>query len=179
MDDPPVASPAARALDLAPHWVWVLVRSASDPPDQVWVRYIADGAPDGLDVRPAAPPRPGSLGVVIVRGPPTITPALSQTPARRKYSPRRPRVGPTDRNLVTVAEFAGLIPCSEQSIHELIKLGLPSMKSPKIGRRVLKGEALAWLISGGARKSRIARKLAKAARGAKAPSTDGAADGSR
>jgi hypothetical protein len=67
-----------------------------------------------------------------------------------------------DRNLITVAEFAAHIDCAKSSVWELLKLGLPSIKSPKLGRRILKSQAEAWLLAGGALRSRTAKKLRKA-----------------
>lgn len=175
---PPDELPAG---DNTPGWLWVLVRSTSDPSEQVWVRFHAEASPSGLAVRRAAPPQPDSLGVAILRLPPTLTPEkapeISEAPKRRRYRQRRPRVEPTDRNFVTVAEFAALVPCAESSVYELIDLGLPSQKIPKVGRRVMKKEALEWLIAGGARKSKVARKLARAAYRARKDRENGAADG--
>ncbi len=159
----------------APSWVWVLVRATEDLAEQVWVRFPAETAPDGLAVRRAAPPKSGSLGVAIIRLPLTLTPET--VPTKRRYRPRRPRVEPADRNLVTVGEFAVLVPCAESSVHELIKLGLPAQKIPNVGRRIMKKEALEWLVAGGARKSRVALKLARAAYRARKQRENGAADG--
>jgi hypothetical protein len=169
------------AGDDTPGWLWVLVRATDDPPEQVWVRFFAEAAPEGLAVRRAAPPMPRSLGVAIIRLPPTLRPKkppeISETPQRRRYRARRPRVEPTDRNFVTVSEFAALVPCSVSSVHDLIKLGLPSRKIPSVGRRIMKKEALEWLIAGGARTSKVALKLARAAYRAKKARENGAADG--
>lgn len=65
----------------------------------------------------------------------------------------RLRKCPTDRNLVTVEEFASSLAISPSSTWELIKLGLPSCKITKVGRRILKAQAEAWLVAGGAEKA--------------------------
>lgn len=70
-----------------------------------------------------------------------------------RYARARLRRCPTDRNLVTVEEFASLIAASPSSVWELIKLGLPSRKITKVGRRILKAQAEAWLVAGGAEKA--------------------------
>jgi len=77
---------------------------------------------------------------------------------------RRMSATATNRNLVTTEEFAASVDCSEASVFELLKLGLPSIKSRGLGRRILKDKATEWLISGGAARSRVAKKIAKAAR---------------
>jgi len=74
---------------------------------------------------------------------------------------RTARPAATDRNLVTTREFAEALNCAESSVFEMLKLGLPSIKSPKLGRRILKSEALAWLQAGGATRSRTAKRLRK------------------
>lgn len=66
-----------------------------------------------------------------------------------RHARARTRKCPVDRNLVTVEEFASLIAASPSSIWELIKLGLPSRKIAKIGRRILKVQAEAWLVANG------------------------------
>lgn len=181
LDCPPLG---AIPRDVSPQWLWVLVRSTGDPPEQVWVRYQAELAPEGLDARPAAPPKGGSLGVAILRIPPVIEAAADSpeggdlTRPRRKYSKRRSRLPPTDRNLVTAQEFANHVGCSASSVHELVKIGLPNIKAPGIGRRILKEQAVAWLIGGGARKSKVALKLARAAYRAKRATANGAPNGS-
>jgi hypothetical protein len=78
---------------------------------------------------------------------------------------------PTDRNLVTVEEFASAMDIAVSTVFELLKLGLPSIKSAGLGRRVLRQQAEAWLIAGGASRSRAAKSIAKGRRG-KEP-TDG------
>lgn len=65
-----------------------------------------------------------------------------------------PRTRAIDRNLVTVKEFAQCVGCAESSVWELIKIGLPSRRIAKIGRRVLRAEAEAWLIGGGGSRGR-------------------------
>lgn len=169
--------------DMTPRWLWVLVRATGEPADEVWVRYQAEHAPEGLDVRPAAPPKPGTIGVAVIRRVPKLAAsdcaAVEMEPARRGYRPRRARCAPTDRNLVTAQEFADHVGCSAASVHELVKLGLPNIKAPGIGRRILKEQAIAWLVAGGSRKSRVALKLAKAAYQAKKADANGAHHGSR
>jgi hypothetical protein len=170
--------------DVTPQWVWVLVRSSGDPAEQVWVRFPVEQAPEGLDVLPAAPPKKGSLGVAVVWSPRAVVAAGTPdgddlTRPRRRYRARRTRAEPTDRNLVTAQEFAEHVGCSAASVHELVKLGLPSIKAPGLGRRILKEEAVAWLVGGGARKSRVALKLARTAYRAKKAAANGACDGSR
>ena len=64
----------------------------------------------------------------------------------------RLRKCPTDRNLVTVEEFAVYLHIAPSSVFELLKKGLPSIKSAHVGRRILKTQAEAWLIAGGADK---------------------------
>lgn len=83
---------------------------------------------------------------------------MAEAPAK---SVRKTRPAPIDRNLVTVVEFAALVDCAESSVWELIKLGLPSRLIPRIGRRILKAEAEAWLLAGGASRSRTAKRLRK------------------
>lgn len=70
-----------------------------------------------------------------------------------RHARARLRKCPTDRNLVTVEEFASHLAISPSSIWELIKLGLPSRKIIKVGRRILKAQAEAWLGAGGAEKA--------------------------
>ena len=88
---------------------------------------------------------------------------LTSTPRLRRARLSEKKV-PVDRNLVTVDEFATAIELSPSSIFELLKHELPSIKSPYLGRRVLRAEAEAWLIAGGASRSRKAKALARAKR---------------
>jgi hypothetical protein len=81
--------------------------------------------------------------------------------------PRRGDLAREDRNLVTTREFADALDCAESSVFEMLKLGLPSIKSPKLGRRILKAEALAWLQAGGASRSRTAKRLRKTSGGSR------------
>ena len=151
------------AHDPESRWVWVLVRRGEQEVDGVWVRYLAEAAPEGLDMRAAEPPRPGSVGVVVLRAPqagPSEIEGFGPTVPRR----RARDLPAVDRNLVTTEEFAASVDCSEASVFELLKLGLPSIKSRGIGRRILKREATEWLINGGASRSRVAMKLAKTTR---------------
>jgi len=102
---------------------------------------------------------PEAIADVLVR----LLPALAgQSDAPRPTRKRREPKNAADRNLITVAEFAAHIDCAESSVFELLKLGLPSIKSPKIGRRILKSQAEAWLLAGGAERSRTAKRLRKA-----------------
>ena len=89
--------------------------------------------------------------------------------APRPEAPRgvRARAAPVDRNLITTREFAEVVDCAESSVFEMLKLGLPSIKSPKLGRRILKTEALAWLQAGGASRSRTAKRLRKTSGGSR------------
>jgi hypothetical protein len=180
LEQPPLG---ATPRDRSPHWVWVLVRSTGDPPEQVWVRYQAEHAPEGLDVRPAAPPKSGSLGVAVVRLP-SISEATTGSPEDsestapgRKYARRRARLPPTDRNLVTAQEFADAVGCSVASVNQLVKLGLPAIKAPGLGRRILKEQAMKFLVEGGVRRSRVALKLAKAAYRGKKEAAKGTSNG--
>lgn len=77
---------------------------------------------------------------------------LSESGAVR-HARARLRKCPTDRNLVTVEEFASYLAISPSSIWALIKLGLPSRKITGAGRRILKAQAEAWLVAGGAEKA--------------------------
>ena len=52
-----------------PHWVWVLVRSTSDPPMRVWVRYSVETAPEGLWTTAARVPNEGDDGVLVLPRP--------------------------------------------------------------------------------------------------------------
>ena len=88
---------------------------------------------------------------------------LSSTPRLRRARLSEKKA-PVDRNLVTVDEFAVTLKLAPSSIFELLKLGLPSIKSPFVGRRILRAEAEAWLIAGGASRSRKAKELARAKR---------------
>lgn len=148
-DAPRTFSPANDNGDDGPPWVWVLVRASGRR--QVWVRYQAEDAPEGLCTRAARPPSDDdSDGVAIVE-------------ARR---PRAPEDVPLDRralapDLVTVREFAALVGCAESSVFELLRLGLPSFKSKHLGRRIKRTQALAWLAEGGAERSRIAKRIAR------------------
>jgi excisionase family DNA binding protein len=63
-----------------------------------------------------------------------------------------------NENLLTVREAADYLKCSETSIFNLLKKGMPSIKVPGLGRRILKAECYQWFISGGANrpaKSRV------------------------
>ena len=100
---------------------------------------------------------PEAIADVLVR----LLPALGQPDAPPPTRKRREPKSAADRNLITVAEFAAHIDCAQSSVWELLKLGLPSIKSPKIGRRILKSQAEAWLLAGGAERSRTAKKLRK------------------
>jgi hypothetical protein len=160
------------AHDPESRWVWVLVRRGEQEVDGVWVRYLAEAAPEGLEMRAAQPPRPGSIGVVVLRAPqagPSEIEGFGPTVPRR----RARDLPAVDRNLVTTEEFAASVDCSEASVFELLKLGLPSIKSRGIGRRILKREATEWLINGGASRSRVAMKLAKTTRKRMATGGDG------
>ncbi len=80
---------------------------------------------------------------------------------RNGTTPRRGDLPREDRNLVTTREFAEALDCAESSVFELIKLGLPSRLIPRIGRRILRTQAEAWLLAGGAERSRTAKRLRK------------------
>lgn len=149
LDDSPSTFSAANDNGTdGPHWVWVLVRATGR--HQVWVRYEAEQAPEGMYTRAARPPTDDGDGVVVVE-------------ARRPRAARSVPLGPRaqDPELVTVREFAALVGCAESSVFELLKLGLPSFKSKHLGRRIKKAQALAWLAEGGAERSRIARRIAR------------------
>lgn len=151
---PPAYGAANDNAQDGPAWVWVLVRASSEPKQQqVWVRYQAEQAPEGLSVRAANPPRDGDDGVAIVEARSARRLALA-TPERKSVDP----------DLLTVAEFSSLVGIAESSVFELLKKGLPSFKSPHVGRRIKRAQALAWLAEGGATRSRIARRMAKQAR---------------
>ena len=90
-----------------------------------------------------------------------ISELIADAPRREEPRDAPVRTAPVDRNLVTTREFAEVLDCAESSVFEMLKLGLPSIKSPKLGRRILKAEALAWLQAGGASRSRTARRLRK------------------
>lgn len=156
-DAPPFLEPANDNARPDPDWVWVLVRASSEPRQQVWVRYPAEQAPAGLCVRSANPPTDGDDGVAIVEA----RRARSLTLAARDQKG-------TDPDLLTVSEFAALVGIAESSVFELLKKGLPSFKSPHVGRRIKRAQALAWLAEGGATRSRIAKRMAKHAREQKA-----------
>jgi hypothetical protein len=96
----------------------------------------------------------------LAQGAPSSTVPVGTLAKPARISPKAER----NPNLVTTEEFADHLDCSEASVFELLKLGLPSIKSLGIGRRILKDQALAWLVGGGASRSRIAKKLAKAVR---------------
>ena len=161
----------ATPRDKCLHWVWVLVRSTGEPAEQVWVRYQADQRARGVGRSTGRAAEERVPGVAVVRLPPVIE-AASRSPEDgeapvRKYARRRGRLAPTDRNLVTAQEFADAVGCSVASVNQLVKLGLPAIKAPGIGRRILKEQAMNFLIGGGVRKSKVALKLAKAAYRAK------------
>jgi hypothetical protein len=93
-----------------------------------------------------------------------VVAALARRGSGDPGTPMRSSATQANRNLVTTEEFAASVDCSEASVFELLKLGLPSIKSRGLGRRILKDKATEWLISGGAARSRVAKKLAKAGR---------------
>ncbi len=86
---------------------------------------------------------------------------MTDTPTRAGIGARRAKTSPIDRNLVTTREFAAFVNCAESSVFEMLKLGLPSIKSPKLGRLILRSEAEAWILAGGASRSRTAKRLRK------------------
>lgn len=171
-DDP---CPAAVAIedDCGPQWLWVRVRASSHPPQEVWVRYPAEQAPSAARVRPADPPVPGSLGVVVLTRPSATAAQPTPCPGTRR---RRSSASPTDRNLVTVSEFAALVDVAESTVFEWLKRGLPSVKTKGLGRRILKQQAEAWLVNGGPERSAAAKRLAKTAASRRAP-TNGTTHG--
>ena len=82
---------------------------------------------------------------------------------RKARVARRARPAPPlDRNLVTVAEFAAALDVAQSTVFELLKRGLPAVKTTGLGRRILRQQAEAWLVGGGAERSRAAKRLAKA-----------------
>lgn len=115
-----------------------------------FARFVGRGSVDAGDVSAASN--------AANRRAPSDAPSLDGSGRRR----RRPRAAPSDRNLVTVAEFAHHVSIAESTVFELLKRGLPSTKTKGLGRRILRGQAEAWLIAGGAERSRAARKFAKA-----------------
>jgi hypothetical protein len=65
-DDAPPSFGSADNGHPDPEWVWVLVRASNDPRQEVWVRFAAEGAPNGIRVARASVPVPGDAGVRVV-----------------------------------------------------------------------------------------------------------------
>lgn len=64
-----------------------------------------------------------------------------------------PTEPPLSRNrYLTVEETAVILNCSRRSVFNLLKKGLPSVKLPGLGRRVLGDKLDGWLLSGAANK---------------------------
>lgn len=61
--------------------------------------------------------------------------------------------------LLTILELTLIWNISQASVYRLLALGLPSIKEPGLGRRILKEQAEAWILAGGASK---AKKKARA-----------------
>jgi len=162
-DAPRTFSPANDNGQDGPQWVWVLVRQSGT--QQLWVKYEAESAPDGLSVKTANPPTDGDDGVAIVEA----RKFRAQPPERQHLEHRKA----ADPDLLTVAEFAVAVGIAESSVFELIKKGLPSFKSQHVGRRIRRTQALIWLAEGGAHRSRIGKRLAKNARTKKSEDSHG------
>ena len=160
-------------------WVWVLVRGDRSRGESVWVRYPTGEAPDGREARPARPPTPGSLGVVVMHVPEPGRADLEEfaDAPRRGRTRRRRAAASHDRNLVTTAEFATALDVAESTVFEWLKRGLPSVKTKGLGRRILHKEAEAWLMNGGPERSPAAKKLAKARDRANGAHANGASRG--
>jgi hypothetical protein len=138
-----------------PNWAWCLLRVENDPPRQIWVRYpVEEIPPSALCVRAARAPSPDDDGVVVV-----TSRRIGRAESRRESRDTNVR---RDPNLLTVSEFAERIGIAESSVFELINKGLPSFSSKHVGRRIKLAQAMAWLEAGGASRSRIAKRLAKA-----------------
>jgi hypothetical protein len=60
-------------------------------------------------------------------------------------------------NLMTVEAFAALIGISRTSVFAMLKNGLPSIKAPGVGRRIIRDQAEAWILAGGPRRARTVR----------------------
>ena len=175
-DYPPIEP---EVEDLSTEWVWVLVRGDRSRGESVWVRYPVNEAPEGLAARPAQPPSPGSLGVVVMHVPEPGHADLEEfgDAPRRGRTRRRRATASNDRNLVTIAEFATALDVAESTVFEWLKRGLPSVKTKGLGRRILRKEAEAWLMNGGAERSPAAKKLAKARDRANGAHVNGATRG--
>lgn len=179
-DYPPIESQADGDGLAVIEWVWALVRGDKTRGDGIWVRYPANEAPEGLAVRPAQPPAPGSLGVVVLHVPEASGAELAEvTEAAAAARPTRRRGAPAphDRNLVTVAEFAIALDVAESTVFDWLTRGLPSVKTKGLGRRILRQQAEAWLVNGGPERSRAAKKLAKTADLADRANANGAGRG--
>lgn len=64
-------------------------------------------------------------------------------------------------NLMTVKDAATYFNISERSVYTLIGIGLPSIKSAALGRRILRAQSDAWLLAGGHLKRANAAKSKK------------------
>jgi hypothetical protein len=125
-----------------PEWVWARLA----PEDLAGMRV--------MEVRSAFP------GVEPAMSPRAVAQIVEEV-LRRQGERREQRPPPTDRNLVSVAEFARHIDIAESTVFELLKRGLPSTKTKGLGRRILMEQAEAWLVAGGPERSRTAKRLAK------------------
>jgi hypothetical protein len=74
---------------------------------------------------------------------------MSNEPTEPEAS-TKPETPQRNDNLLTIPEFAAYWNISESGVVKLIRRGMPSIKAPILGRRILKAQADAWLLAGGA-----------------------------
>lgn len=155
--DSPAALPEAAWEDISLDDVHPdeVTTPGAEGPEFLWAKVAAEEDLSGirvLEVRSSVPtPEP----VVQLRAVGQVVEEVLRRQGRRDARLHQP----VDRNLVTTGEFACAVNIAESTVFELLKRGLPSTKTKGLGRRILKEQAVAWLVAGGPERSRVAKRV--------------------